>query len=386
MRAHAAAGTELDKWLERYASPFLGPVPSRLQEPLAALQHERLIAALPLLCLIIAANALAMAVAVLGDLPWWQQLTPPAILIAGCLFVLARSRLAPVAHTSRAAWRQLRRAPLVTVPLGLVAGLWCVNAFAETEKYYCMVAPVFIGIAALVGATCLLAVPRAAIGGMLAAVLPIVTKMALFDNTGVRAMAVMMLLVTAMQAWVVRDKFRETVRMLDLQHELDRMARTDCLTGLDNRLAFEVKLSDRLAQGAPVLVAMADLDGFKAANDTYGHHAGDAVLAEVAARLRFIASDAVSLARLGGDEFALLFDAPGEAATRQAYATLDGLRSAIALPYVVDNQVLVVATSLGAARSGADGYDPAELLRIADRRLYEDKAARRRSPQLRVIG
>lgn len=385
MRAHAAAGTGLDKWLERHASPFLGTVPRHLHAPLAVLQYERLVAALPLQCLIIAANALAMAIAVLGDLPWWQQLAPPAILVTACLAVLLRARLSPAAADSPAAWRQLCRAPLVTVPLGLVAGLWCVNAFAETEKYYCMVAPVFIGIAALVGATCLLAVPRAAIGAMLATIAPIVVKMALLDNTGVRAMAAMMVLITAMQAWVVRDKFRETVRMLDLQHELDRMARTDSLTGLDNRLAFEVKLADRLAQGAPVLVAMADLDGFKAANDTHGHHAGDAILAEVSARMRLIAPEAVSLARMGGDEFALLFNAPTDAAQQQAEATLEALRGAIALPYVVDNQVIIVETSLGTARSGTDGYDPTDLVRIADRRLYHDKAQRRRAPQLRVI-
>ena len=67
--------------------------------------------------------------------------------------------------------RQLRAAPLVTVPLGLVAGLWCVNAFVETEKFYCMTAPVFIAIAALVSATCLLAVPRAI--AILAGIFPI---------------------------------------------------------------------------------------------------------------------------------------------------------------------------------------------------------------------
>ena len=105
-----------------------------------------------------------------------------------------------------------------------------------------------------------------------------------------------------------------------MQHGLRRAANTDALTGLANRAAFRRILGLRAASGTPVLLVLADLDGFKRANDTYGHLAGDAVLVEVAARLRRLAPRAACIARLGGDEFALLFDvAQGE---RLARATI----------------------------------------------------------------
>ncbi len=358
-----------------WCSPFTAPVPPQVRGAMVALQHERLLASLPLLCLAIAANAVAMAMAVVGDLPVWQQLAPPAIIISATLIIFYRFRTRPQAHDSAAALRQLRRAPLVTVPLGLVAGLWCVNAFIETEKYYCMTAPVFIGIAGLVSATCLLAVPRAAIGAMVATTLPIVIKMCFYHNLGVRAMAAMIVLITLLQAKVVLGKFEETVTMLTLQHKLNRLAASDPLTGLDNRLAFDTALRDHLNRGEPVLVALSDLDGFKAANDSHGHHAGDAILAEVAARLRAHAPGAASIARLGGDEFALLY--PAAQGTLLAEAELDAARAAIARPYACDGQDLLVGMSLGTALSLADGTDPKLLLRRADERLYIDKAARK---------
>lgn len=361
-----------------WCSPFTAPVPLQVRGALVALQHQRLLESLPLLCLLIAANAVAMAIAVVGDLPVWQQLTPPTIIIATSLAILYRFRTRPQAHDGAAALRQLRAAPLVTVPLGLVAGLWCVNAFVETEKFYCMTAPVFIAIAALVSATCLLAVPRAAIGAMVATTLPIVLKMAAYDNLGVRAMAAMIVLVTLMQARVVLSKFEETVTMLTYQHELNRLAGSDPLTALDNRLTFDRALRNLLDAGEPVLVALSDLDGFKAANDQHGHHAGDTILAEVALRLQTHARGAASIARLGGDEFALLYSVGR--GTLAAEAELAAAREAIARPYHCDGQALQVGMSLGTALSLVDGTDPRQLLRRADQRLYADKAARKSAP------
>ena len=372
------ARTRLRRKLAGWCSPFTAPVPSQVRGPLVALQHERLLASLPLLCLLIAANAVAMAAAVIGELPVWQQLTPPAIIITGALLTLVRFRRRPPAYDSARALRDLRLAPLVTVPLGLVAGLWCVNAFIETERFYCMTAPVFIGLAALVSATCLLAVPRAAIGAMAATISPIVIKMVSYDNLGVRAMAVMLVLITGMQATVVLAKFRETVTMLTLQLELNRLAGSDNLTGLDNRLTFDRKLRGLLDSGAPVLVALSDLDGFKAANDSHGHHAGDLILAEVAQRMRSHAPSAVAIARLGGDEFALLYDAAR--GTLAAELELAAVRSAVARPYRCDGVELRVETSLGSALSLVDGTEPRQLLRRADERLYADKAARKAVP------
>ena len=258
---------------------------------------------------------------------------------------------------------------------GLVAGLWAVNAFTETEIYYCMVAPVFISIGALVAATTLLSVPRAAIGAMGAAVLPILVKMALYDNLGVRAMAVMMAIVTVMQANLVLGKFRETVAMLVSQRDLARLAGTDVLTGLDNRLSFMRAIEGRVERGAAFSVLLADLDGFKQCNDQHGHQAGDALLTSLGGRLRALMPDAVSIARLGGDEFALLHDA--ETDVDALHRRMPGIRQAIAAPVGWQGRSLSVGSSFGIASFPQDGVDAAAVLHVADTRLYADKRQRK---------
>jgi diguanylate cyclase (GGDEF)-like protein len=358
-----------------WGAPFTAPVPDAVRGELLILQSDRLRATLPLICLTIAACAVAMTLAVQGDLPLWQQLAPPIIIIGACITVLIRSRIVPPPDSEDAILRELRTTLLLTTGLGFLAGLWCVNAFIETEKYYCMTAPVFIGLGALVNATCLLSVPRAAIGGIIATVTPIVIKMSLFDNLGIRAMAVIIVLVAVMQSGVVLAKFRETVAMLVLQHELNRLAESDPLTGLDNRLSFRRKLDARLATSAPVHIVLADLDGFKGVNDTHGHGAGDAVLVEVANRIRRVTISAMSVARLGGDEFALLYD--GTTSQDQIAAEIEGVRATVPLPLSHGDALISVGISLGAARSPGDAIDSLLLLATADARLYEDKAGRK---------
>lgn len=356
---------------ERIRHAIRPPIPDAIRDTLALRQSERLHAFLPLLCLLVAANAVAMAYAVQGDLPWWQQAAPPAILIGTCLAVLALSRIFARPDTADAARRQHRRATWLAGALGLVAGFWCVNAFSETEQYYCMTAPVFIGIAAIISASCLLSVPRAAIAAMACTLAPIIVKLSTYDYSSLRAMAVMLTLVTIMQAGVVLSKFRETVATLALETRLARLAEADALTGLDNRLAFETTLQAQLDRAAPVIVALGDLDGFKPVNDTHGHQAGDAVLIEIARRLTVLAPSALSVARLGGDEFALLYAGDGIANAR---AEIAALMPALALPIAHNGETLSVGCSLGAAASPEDGTGIGALLHTADMRLYDAKA------------
>lgn len=356
--------------------PFISPVPELVRDQLLVQQAERLQAYLPLLCLVIATNAVAMTLAVMGDLPWWQQFTPPFLIIASCLMVLVRRHGQNAPVTPTLALRHLQNATWMAGGLGLIAGFWGVNAFTETERYYCMVAPVFIGIAALVSATCLFSAPRAAIAAMLTTVAPVVVKMLTFDYVCVQAMAAMMVLVTFMQASVVIAKFRETVGILVMRRELERLAATDALTGLDNRHAFIGKLQSRLDNDAQLTLLLADLDSFKAANDAFGHLAGDAILMEVGARLRQLVPHAVSIARLGGDEFAILLEHERDTAAPPA-CSIETLRAAIRLPIIYADNILSVSASFGSASCPDDSTDETGLISAADQRLYADKAARR---------
>ena len=107
---------------------------------------------------------------------------------------------------------------------------------------------------------------------------------------------------------------RTNIRLRMVQAELERLARTDALTGLPNRRAFfedaERIFARALVAGSPIAAMMADIDSFKTINDTHGHNTGDTVLSVVAATIRDAvatcgAADSI-VARLGGEEFAII--------------------------------------------------------------------------------
>jgi diguanylate cyclase (GGDEF)-like protein len=355
-------------------APFTTTVPAAVRDPLVLLQYQRLHALTPLMCLTIAATAIAMAMAVMGDLPLWQQIAPPAIIVLVCLARLACWRETAMV-TADQAWQRLRKTVVMVGGLGLVSGLWSVNAFDETDKYYCMVAPVFLCMAALVSANCLTSVPGAARAAMVMTCAPMVVRLVGYDNLGVRSMGIILALIVALQLRLVHVKFLETEKMLILQHDIAALAAADALTGLKNRRAFSAELLARLDAGETVTVAMLDLDGFKIANDTYGHHAGDDVLISVAERMNAVAVSASCVGRLGGDEFAIVFGA--DVSEEQVHAELDALRAMIALPHKVDDDLILISASIGVARSGDHGNVMAALLKSADRALYVDKRKRK---------
>jgi diguanylate cyclase (GGDEF)-like protein len=371
-----AIGTYRRNMLARMIAPYSTTVPAPVRDSLSLLQYERLHALTPLMCLTLIAIAIAMATAVMGDLPLWQQVAPPAIIISTCLIRLATWRKSATV-TAAQAWQHLKRTVFVVGGLGLTAGLWSVNAFDETDKYYCMVAPVFLCMAALVSANCLTSVPGAARAAMVMACAPMAACLISYDNLGVRSMGVILVLIVVLQLRLVRTKFIETEKMLILQHDITAMAESDGLTGLKNRRAFTTLLQAQLDAGEGATVAMLDLDGFKLANDTYGHHAGDEVLISVAGRMTAIAVTARCAARLGGDEFALIYGP--EISERQVRAEIDALVEMIALPHPVGVDLVCVTASVGTARTA--GGDMAALLQSADRALYADKRKRKAKPR-----
>ena len=139
--------------------------------------------------------------------------------------------------------------------------------------------------------------------------------------------------------------------------------------GLDSILAREIAASS--ARGAPVSVAMVDLDHFKEVNDRYGHGAGDAVLAEVARRLRIAARPADSVARFGGEEFVVVLPECGE---REAHSVADRLRSRIgSAPVVVGQSLHVGVTCSVGVATAQPGEAPDLLLTRVDVALYDAK-------------
>ncbi len=152
--------------------------------------------------------------------------------------------------------------------------------------------------------------------------------------------------------------------------EAGEEARRDTLTNLPNRRAFEEKLKDLVRDGAPVSIAICDIDHFKRVNDTYGHGVGDRVLRLVADILDQHCGEHM-VARLGGEEFVVLFEglAPAEAARH-----LDAARIYLAAKRLkvreTDKPLGTISFSAGIA-AGADALGRADAL------LYEAKGGGR---------
>ena len=155
------------------------------------------------------------------------------------------------------------------------------------------------------------------------------------------------------------------------------MAHHDALTGLANRALFSERIEEARARlrrrGEGFAVFMLDLDRFKDVNDSLGHPAGDALLKEMAQRLKSALRETDVLARFGGDEFAIIQS--GEENRRiGAVALAARILEIVGKPVDLAGNKLSVATSIGIALAPEDGDEPEELLKKADLALYRTKS------------
>ncbi|MCA1729569.1 MAG: PAS domain S-box protein, partial [Actinobacteria bacterium] len=160
-----------------------------------------------------------------------------------------------------------------------------------------------------------------------------------------------------------------------LEEQLRHQAFHDSLTELPNRALFLDRLGHALTrarrESGPVAVLLMDLNDFKVINDSLGHDAGNAVLIEIAKRLRSCVRSGDTAGRIFGDEFAMLLKAPAgmEEARRIAERIQEGLQK----PFDVDGQEVFVSSSIGISLS--DPIDkPKGALRHADLAMYEAKS------------
>jgi diguanylate cyclase (GGDEF)-like protein len=180
------------------------------------------------------------------------------------------------------------------------------------------------------------------------------------------------------QRVILRDMSAMVIAALESRQRsrlLSHMAMTDHLTGLANRAQFERTLHSEIAHatrtGEAFTVFFMDLDDFKGVNDTYGHAAGDEVLAEVALRMAEQVRAEDLLARLGGDEFGIFMRPSAE---DPAESLVKRIVEAIKAPIVLSSGAMInIGISIGTAVYSEETNSVATLLAKADKALYEAK-------------
>jgi diguanylate cyclase (GGDEF)-like protein/PAS domain S-box-containing protein len=158
---------------------------------------------------------------------------------------------------------------------------------------------------------------------------------------------------------------------------LRRQATLDVLTDLPNRMLLLERLEKAIdnARGKKGITALLlmDLDRFKEVNDTFGHHFGDMLLKEVAARLRNLLSPNDTLSRLGGDEFGMFLTRAAD--SNDVASVARRLLASLQEPFAIDGHLLEVGASIGIALYPTHGTDARMLLRRADAAMYAAKEA-----------
>lgn len=157
---------------------------------------------------------------------------------------------------------------------------------------------------------------------------------------------------------------------------LAQLAHTDTLTGLPNRASLNEHLHNSISNsgrfGKSLAVLFIDLDGFKAINDTYGHHAGDEFLRAVASRFDSALRNVDTTIRFGGDEFVVILQ--GLSAPEDAALVAGKLLAVLEEPVRVAEQQLSGSGSIGISVYPGDGESPGKLLQKADIAMYQAKA------------
>ena len=187
--------------------------------------------------------------------------------------------------------------------------------------------------------------------------------------------------------WGVVISLEDIIERHQLQRQLVRQSERDGLTDLLNRKAIMERLQNAIetarGSGRKAAVAFIDLDGFKSVNDTYGHATGDDLLRSVANCIRDCVRDEDLVGRIGGDEFVVVVpNIPSPALVDDLAARLE---ARIATLTIGSGQQTITA-SLGVAVLDAATTSAADLLAIADRRMYRDKRARRAARGASPVG
>lgn len=171
--------------------------------------------------------------------------------------------------------------------------------------------------------------------------------------------------------------FSNVTQLIKNQHNLKKLAHHDPLTGLPNRLLLTDRLELAMAHAErtreSLAICFVDLDGFKQVNDRMGHDAGDALLREIAWRLKGSVRQSDTVARMGGDEFVLLLGEMKHPSDCKSF--LDKLLAEVSQPVSIGSEQAYISASIGVSVYPEDGSTGEILMTLADRAMYAAKQA-----------
>ncbi|HUO54465.1 MAG TPA: EAL domain-containing protein [Rhodoblastus sp.] len=214
--------------------------------------------------------------------------------------------------------------------------------------------------------------PKLVIGQVLACSGPILIGYLLEPGRFGYLYAALLLGVVLANVYVSISLNRNIVSAYAATRETEYLARFDKLTGLANRYSFNSMIDAAIKREPerPFAIVFLDLDKFKEINDTLGHTAGDAVICEMARRIRDCVGAAAPIARFGGDEFLIKLDEGDHKAVAVMVARL---LQDLSLPYSVDSHAVRATASIGVSVYPWQGKSTETLIKNADIALYEAK-------------
>ncbi|MEI6206470.1 MAG: EAL domain-containing protein [Desulfuromonadales bacterium] len=177
--------------------------------------------------------------------------------------------------------------------------------------------------------------------------------------------------------------FSDITERKQAEQKIEHLAHHDSLTNLPNRFSLGERLSQSLEQakraGYHLVVMFLDLDRFKNINDSLGHHIGDKLLSEVAARLQNSVRSSDIVSRIGGDEFVVVL--PQIQSGVASVHFVDKIRHTLSQPYLIDGHELHNSSSIGVCVFPHDGETVEELMKNADTAMYHAKSQGRNNYQ-----
>ena len=366
----------LDRALCDFADWIVSSPDAQPADIQSQLLHQSLTKTRTLIVSVVATSLLA-SVAVVMTAALWAYIWLLAELVLGSIRLLSMNGFVKAEASGRAGSRCAPVFAGLTSFIVISAGSWQCVVSGE----WLLISMTGIGLATLIGAVSSRNAGTPRYGFLLIGILTMPYSLATLASPipYLFLLGIQLPLYACGVIFVMLENYKVLLTLYRSELENRRLAHYDQLTGLPNRSMNQKRFDELLAglrsardktqHGFSVFCL--DLDGFKDVNDRYGHAAGDAVLIALADRLRESVRTLDFVARIGGDEFVILLPAISPA---EATAIARRIIARVEAPFDVGLQAPVhVGISIGSATTPQDGVTADELLRAADRAMYEAK-------------